>query len=271
MLFARFLNRLSTVKQVEDAFGVPVLGNIPWTEEEGPPLIKDHHSRSPIVELNRWLCTNLYYAVGNTPFQSLVITSPTVGEGKSTVTANLGTALIMLNGMANKRVLIIDADMRGATQNKFFKIDPRPGLTDVLVSTHTLEETVRPIGIEGLSLLPSGLSPPDTTALLGSPEMGILLAEAKTQYDFVLLDTPPALYVPDAAVLASRVDGVLIVAAYGMTGRNDAINLTRVLTRARANVLGVVLNRDRRIDPNALRYYSRKYWIDPRWRPDDHP
>ena len=168
-----FDDRINTAEEAERVLHQPTLGLIPMIEEEGLRLIRDISTFSPLMEAYRSLRTNINFAAVGTPIRSLVVTSSVPAEGKSTTVANLAMAM----ALDNKRVIVVDADLRRPSVHKLFKIDSSPGLTDILVGTHEVSETIRESGVPGVSVIPAGSPPPNPAELLGSAAMGALLAQ----------------------------------------------------------------------------------------------
>lgn len=237
---------------VENELGIPALGFVPIIEEEDRRLIRDTHIFSPVTESYRSLRTNLRF-VAEQPLRSLLVTSAAPHEGKSTVAANLATAM----AMENRRVVVVDADLRRPTQHKLFKVKPSPGLTDVLNGTHAVNDAIHATENANISVIPAGTVPPNPNELLGTDALPRLLGELKNRFDLVLLDSPPMLAVSDAALVACQVDGVLVVLAQGETKRVHARDTVKLLGRARATVLGAVLNRIDGPPGSYYTYYSR--------------
>ena len=249
-----FDDRINSPEEAERVLRMPNLGHIPMIEEEGLRLIKDISAFSPLMESYRSLRTNINFAAVGSPIRSLVVTSSVPAEGKSTTVANLAMAM----ALDSKRVIIVDADLRRPSQHKLFKIDSSPGLTDLLVGTHTIEEVMRDTGVAGVSVIPAGSPPPNPAELLGSAAMGHLLATLEASADVVLFDSPPALAVADSVVLASRTNGVVLVIGYGETKKTNTRKAIEILSRANAHVLGTVLNR---MDGPSSGYYYGKYYV----------
>lgn len=249
-----FDDRINSPEEAERVLRLPSLGHVPMIEEEGLRLIKDISTFSPLMESYRSLRTNINFAAVGTPVRSIVVTSSVPAEGKSTTVANLAMAM----ALDNKRVIIVDADLRRPSQHKLFKIDSSPGLTDILVGTHDLEEVIRPSSVPGVSAIPAGSPPPNPAELLGSAAMGQLLAKLESIADIVLFDSPPALAVADSVVLSARTGGVLLVIGYGETKKTNTKKALDILFRANANVLGTVLNR---MDGPSSGYYYGKYYV----------
>lgn len=200
-------------------------------------LVTISSPRSPISEAYRTLRTNLQFVSLDKPLHSLLVTSSGPGEGKSTVLANLAVAI----AQTEKRVILVDCDLRRPTLHKLFGLGHKKGLTTMMVDDNAmtappLQETAVP----GLSLLASGTLPPSPSDLLGSQRMDRVLAVLKEQADMVLLDAP-VLAVSDAAILATKADGVLLVVSAGQTRRESVQVAKTKLEKVNANLVGAVL------------------------------
>lgn len=249
-----FDDRINSPEEAERVLRLPSLGHVPLIEEEGLRLLKDTSTFSPLMEAYRSLRTNINFAAVGNPVRSVVITSSVPAEGKSTTVANLAMAM----ALESKRVIVVDADLRRPSQHKLFRLDSSPGLTDILVGTHTVEEVLRETGVENVRVLPAGSPPPNPAELLGSAAMGRLLSTLEGMADIILLDSPPTLAVADSIVLASRTHGALLVVGYGETKKTNTKKALDLLSRANANVLGTVLNR---MDGPSSGYYYGKYYV----------
>lgn len=246
-------DRINSPEEAERVLRLPNLGHVPLVEEEGLRLIRDISTFSPLMESYRSLRTNINFAAVGSEMRSIVVTSSVPAEGKSTTAANLAMAM----ALDGKRVIIVDADLRRPSLHKLFRTDSSPGLTDVLVGTHEIEDVVRSSGVENVSVIPAGSPPPNPSELLGSARMGELIGRLQEIADVVLFDTPPTLAVADSVVLASRTDGVLLVIGYGETKKANSKKALDHLRRANARVLGTVLNRVE--GPNSGYYYGKYY------------
>lgn len=208
---------------------------------EGIRLITAVHSKSSISEQFRTLRTNISFMAIDHPIKTLALTSASVSEGKSTVTDNLAVVWAQ-NG---QQVLLVDADLRRPTLHGTFDLDNREGLTTILTSqakTINLNQIIQPSGINNLSLLTSGPTPPNPAELLNSQRMRDLLAAAKNRYDMVIVDVPPMLEVTDTQVIAHNLDAVVLVIKQGQTQKLGAKRAVELLKLAHANLLGYVMN-----------------------------
>ncbi|HEC33363.1 MAG TPA: polysaccharide biosynthesis tyrosine autokinase [Chloroflexi bacterium] len=194
--------------------------------------------RSPAAEAYRALRTNLTFAALDKPLETLVITSATPGEGKSTTLANL--AVTMAQG--ERRTIMVDADLRRPSLHEIFGVSNGRGLTTMFVEPEALENPpLAETGVEGLLLLPSGPLPPNPADLLGSRRMEEVIATLRKRADILLLDAPPVVAVTDSAVLGTKVDGVLLVVSSGRTRRDHAQRARELLERVHVRVVGAVL------------------------------
>jgi tyrosine-protein kinase Etk/Wzc len=208
------------------------------TGPEPTPLLVVAEGRSTAAEAYRTLRTNLIFSQTGRALKSVIITSASPGEGKSTTASNLAAAFAQ-QGM---RVLLVDADLRRPTVHNIFGTPREPGLTQVLVGQMELAEAVRESPVPGLSLLTAGVLPPNPAELLGSPVMRELMRVMGDAFDMVILDTPPVMAASDSSVLASMVDGVVLVVRAGRTERSLAQQAVRQLMSVGARVLGAALN-----------------------------
>jgi non-specific protein-tyrosine kinase len=202
------------------------------------------------------------------PIHTLLVTSPSPEEGKSTVSSNLG--VILAQGGA--RVVIIDADLRRPKQHKLMGINNRKGITELFTySQPVLNGNLQKTEIENLFALPSGKIPPNPSELLGSAKMVQILEQVEKQAEMIIIDSPPVLAVTDAVVLAQRVDGVLIVMKPGVTKFQAMKQAIDQLQRIGANILGVVLN-DVEIKRSGYKYayYKGYYYADHRYYGDNN-
>jgi capsular exopolysaccharide synthesis family protein len=209
-------------------------------------MLADPHS--PAAEAYRSLAATVQFAYADRQLQTIGITSAAAGEGKSNTTANLAIAL----AEGGRRVIVVDADLRRPGQHTLFGLDRKDGLSNMLMGDQTqlpLLDTQTP----GVRVLTSGPTPANPLEALGSRRFDHVLALARAQADFVLVDTPPAGALADAAVLAPRLDGMLLVVSAGRTKRDLARRAREQLERVNANLLGVVLT-DVREDDKLYKY-----------------
>lgn len=204
-----------------------------------PNLITLTDPRSPAAEAYRTLRTNLYFSSLDRALETLLVTSAAPGDGKSTTLSNL--AVTMAQG--EKRTILVDADLRRPALHKLFGVSNNLGLTTMVVQEETLAQPpLVETGVDNLWLLPSGPLPPNPAEILGSRRMEDIIAALKTHADIILFDAPPVIAVTDAAVLGTKVDGVLLVISAGKTRREHALRAKETLKRVQVRLVGAVLN-----------------------------
>lgn len=203
-----------------------------------PHLVSYFNPLSPLAEAYRRLRTNVLYAQLDSPLKSFLVTSPNPSEGKSTTIANLAVAF----AQAEKKVLLVDADMRRPTIHTHFGLSKNPGITDLFVGASTFEEVVNKGVAENLDVLCCGTTPPNPAELLGSKRMQDFIKQMTIKYDLVLFDSPPLLAVTDAAILSTIVDGAILVVSAGTTRAAAIHRATEFLSTVGGKMLGVVLN-----------------------------
>lgn len=201
-------------------------------------LVTLSQPRSPASEAYRTLRTNIQFASLDKPLKTLLVTSTDPGEGKSTTLANLAVTM----SQAGNQVIVVDCDLRRPNLHRLFGRDNASGLTTMMTESAAREQPpLQDTGVPNLRLLASGPLPPNPSELLSSRRLDEIMARLTQEADIVLIDTPPTVAVTDAAILASKVDGVLVVMQAGKTKRDLARRARLLLEKAKANVLGVVL------------------------------
>lgn len=213
-----------------------------------------------LVESYKTLRTNLMLSLspkeGEIKCHKVLLTSSEPGEGKSTTSVNLAITLVQMQA----RVLIIDADMRKPTVHKYFGLESRMGLSNLLSAMNTKQQCVHEIeNIPGLCVIPAGILPPNPSELLGSNAMKKLLAEFEREYDYIIVDTPPINVVADALSVVHEVDGVVFVVAQDRTGYPEVSRALETLKFANANVIGAVLNHAQTAKHSGSYNYRYKY------------
>jgi capsular exopolysaccharide synthesis family protein len=207
-------------------------------DEKLSELITISEPRSPISEAYRTLRTNLDFASLDRALKTLVVTSAGVGEGKSTTLANLA----VVSAQAGRKVILVDADLRRPTLHQIFGLGNETGLTTVMVDDAALADPpLQETGVEDLSVLTSGPLPPNPADLMDSRRMEEVVAALAERADQVFFDTPPVVAVTDAAVLSTKVDGVLLVISAGKTRREYARTAVHRLEQIKARLVGTVL------------------------------
>ncbi|MDY7042483.1 MAG: polysaccharide biosynthesis tyrosine autokinase, partial [Chloroflexota bacterium] len=241
----------------KEVAGLSVLGAVPKMSSRRKTWAGANRFRYPEIEAIRNLRTNIFLATPGKPLDTLLVTGPEVADGKSFATANLGLT-IAVTGM---RVVLVDADLRNPTLHELFDLPNVAGLSELLKGDSAIPESWPPVelqqtSVSNLFLLSSGRPPADPAALLVSPRLPALLQALKQYADVVIVDSPPALIAPDAAIMASVVDGTVLVVSEGRTSSGAVTKAQALLTsRNGVNLLGVAFNRVK-LD-GAYAYYSR--------------
>jgi polysaccharide biosynthesis transport protein len=238
---------LKTPDEVVNKLKLPVLGVIFSHPGNGHP-VTEAEPRSPVSEAFRSLRTNIRYADVDHPIRSILVTSPTESEGKTTVSANLAVVLAHAGGS----VVLLDADLRRPMVHRRFGLHNVVGLTNLLLRPDlSLDGALQSTSIPGLGVVTSGDLPPNPSEILGSQKMVSLLDKLLQQDHMVVIDSPPVLPVSDAAILAPNTQGVLLVIQPGSTNVAAARQAIENLRHVNAHILGVVLNN---VDLKASRY-----------------
>lgn len=246
-----------TVKNQEDLetlVRVSTLGIVPLMKPEDLQRIFSGEKDMTIpTDSFRMLRSNVRFFALDQPLKTLMVTSAIPGEGKSTVVYNLAVAF----AQTEKKVLIIDADLRNSALHRFCKLSRTPGLTNAMVEDMPLGEVIRATGVPNLSIITGGATSPNPVELLESKKMHRLMEQLKAQYDIIIIDTPPVGTLPDGMVLATTLDGVLIVASAGQTPRGALQRTIRALSMGKSRILGAVLNK---LDYKKHDYYYYYYY-----------
>ena len=205
-----------------------------------PNLLTELDSRSPVAEAYRVVRTNLEFAHSGSPYQTMLVTSGSAGEGKSTTAANL--ALVF--AQTGRRVILVDADLRRPSLHRLFDLPNSVGLSTLFVmDAPELSAVLRMTPLDNLLLMPCGPLPPNPAELLSSPRMRQIIELLKKQADFVIFDSPPILGVADSSALAPRLDGTILVVESGRTRRSTLLSTVQALRQVNATLWGVVLNK----------------------------
>jgi capsular exopolysaccharide synthesis family protein len=199
-------------------------------------LVAQRDPRSSAAEAYRTLATNIQFSSLDRPVRSLLVTSASPDEDKSVVLANLAVTL----ARTGHRVIAVDCDLRRPRLHALFGVDEAPGLTTMILD-ETLPPPLQPTGVPNVRVLASGPQPPNPAEVLGSERMVRAIERIVADADYVLFDAPPVTAVSDAAMLAPRLDGVLLVVDSGKTRRETGRRAKEQLERVGARLLGVAL------------------------------
>lgn len=201
-------------------------------------LITVVNPKAVVSEQFKTIRTNINFSMPDKDLKTLLITSSTPSEGKSTVSSNVAVVF----AQEGKRVLLVDADMRKPTVHHTFKLNNTCGLANVLTRQATIDDVIYESGIEGLRVMTSGPIPPNPAELLTSQMMAMMMQEVAHQYDVVIFDAPPILSVTDAQILSNKCDGTILVVNAGVAEKAGVVKAKEALTASQANIVGVVLN-----------------------------
>jgi len=213
-------------------------------------LITLTNPRSAASEAYRTLRTNLLFSSLDKPLHTLVVTSSAPEEGKSTALANLAVTL----AQGGRKTILADCDLRRPSQHTLWGLEREPGLTNYLLGDRK-DIPLQDVGVENLQVLTAGMLPPNPADLLGSARMDDLIASLAKKADIVLFDAPPVIAVTDAALLASKLDGALLIMRAGKTRRDHADQAKELLERIKVRVVGVALL-DAHVDAGVGGYYG---------------
>jgi len=249
------------IQEIEAILGLPFLALIPkerrsTNQQTAAKTVAQRNisvlsdPKSQFAESFRSLRTSILLARTGKPPKIILLTSATPSEGKTTTAINLASVL----AQEDKKVLLIDADLRRPSVHHRFGIPGRVGLSSVLAGAVKFEDAVQHVpGFPNISVLPSGPVPPYPAEMLNSNTMRDLLHNVGETYSHIVIDSPPVLSVTDAAVLASMSDAVIVVIRHGKTNRNVMRNCRDLLLRTGAPIAGLVLNA---VDLSSTQYYG---------------
>ena len=288
-----FDTSMGSIEDVEELLKVPVLGLIPllWDDTRGKKskkhvelpssredrmkdLITHFDPQSMGAEAFRGLRTNLQFLRLEKKGKLFLITSSFIQEGKTFNSVNLALSL----AQAGNKILLVDGDLRRPLVHKVFGLDSEPGITDVVLGNYQWTEVTNTIsdlmlgefkiddilltpGMDNLHIMTAGVLPPNPTEILNSSRFQQFLHEAREEYDFIFIDSPPVLPVADPAELAPLVDGVFLVYTVGKIGRGVLKRAKSTLDNVEANILGVIMNRVKAdTGPEYLQYHNQYYY-----------
>ncbi len=246
-----------TVKQAAEIekLGLPALGSVPTLDIPRDVLYLEQDPQGMGGEAFRKLRTSLGFLGVEVPLRTILVTSPGPTEGKTTIAVNLAAAF----AFGGLRTLLVEADLRRPSLHVIFEMRGTKGLTTAIVGQISSAEAVASTDVPNLSVMLAGAIPPNPVELLGSEQMSELLEKMKKQFDVLIVDSPPLIPVADPAVLASRCDGVLLVARAGKTDRQRLSDSSQIVERVGGRLLGIVLNFVRRGEDDLNYGYYYQY------------
>jgi capsular exopolysaccharide synthesis family protein len=243
--FARiyFLGLLPTIKGDRKKRG----GDI---KDIGRDLYIFRHPKSQIAEHSRIIRTNLLFMLPEKKLQTILITSPSPQEGKTTVAINLGITM----AASGSRIILVDSDMRRPRLHKTFGIPHESGLSSYLIGASAMTDIVKRTEVDNLDVIPCGPMPPNPSEILHTVNFKEFLKEIKTLYDAIIFDSPPILAVADAQIISASTDGTILVAKAGGTTRESLVNSKQRVEGVSGSVLGCIMN-DLDLESRMYRYY----------------
>ncbi len=264
-----------TIKDENDVLniGVPVFGTIPVLTQskkssgmfgilksdivasQDSKLLTKHSEKSPVAEAYRSLKTSLAFIAKDKSKKIFVISSPSSAEGKSLTSINLAISF----AQGGFKTLVLDCDLRRATQHRFFEFSRKPGLTNYLFDEVPLEAIIRRTPLPDLYLIPAGSSPPNPAEMVGSKKMSDFLDKIYDQYDIILIDSPPIMACVDSRVLAAKTDGMIIIAKVESTSYKAIVHAISLVKRVNVDILGIILNQTERKYGYGY-YYAYRYY-----------
>jgi capsular exopolysaccharide synthesis family protein len=256
-LFEHLDDTIKQSDELESQLGLPVLGIIPDTKETaGGQLFQENlDTRSHFAEAYRSLRTALQFSTAEGMPRVLMVTSPSMGEGKSTTSLSLAMQIAQLG----KKVLLIDGDLRKASLHTTLELPNSLGLTNYLAGDAKPVDITQSTGIPNLFLITSGPLPPNPAELVSSTKMVSLLSLAAEKFDHVIIDGPPVLGLADAPLLGSIADATVLIVESGGTRRDFARGAIKRLRGTRTHLLGGVLTK-MQARGQSYDYYSGHYY-----------
>jgi len=256
-----------TVKDADSiqiALGLPLLGVIPLLDRKTVPLISAPAGEGRrkalyfLREAYNILAHNIKLGSLDQPMRSLMITSSIPGEGKTYLAANLAISL----AQSGKNVLLVDTDYPRPEIYKLFNLDNEMGLTEIVTGQTTIEEALKPSGVDGLWVITTGPKPSNTTQLFDSSQFKEFIKEASKLFDLVIFDTPPVFSLNDPVILGGLVDRTVVIAAAGEISKQMLKQAVTALERGNARLMGVVLNK-MKMEGTQYYYYYHSYTQPP--------
>ena len=244
-----------SVEQVEEVLQMPILGSVEETKNLKEELVVATNPKEIISEQIRTIRTNLQFTSADEKIKTILITSSIPSEGKSFISSNLATAF----AQNNKKVLIVDCDMRKGRVNKIFKISNRIGLSNLLAykedDEENLEDYVFKTKIDNLYIIPRGKVPPNPSELLNSQKTAKLISLLSEIFDYIIFDGPPVNGLSDSLIMSDYVDRTIVVTSLNSAPIELLESTKKMLTNVNAKVAGVIVNKVPRRKSSGKSYY----------------
>lgn len=201
-------------------------------------LLDYSNKNNTLTEVFRGIRTNIEYANIDTDKKVIMVTSSKMGEGKSTIITNLAISFAQLE---QKKILLVDCDLRRPNLHKIFNISNSNGLTDILLRNKDMDECIKKVN--GIELITSGDTPKNPSEILASKRMKNFVEKIKNNYDYIFIDTPPIVVVTDAEVLSSICDGAVLVIGYNEVDKSKVELSKSKLEHLKVPILGAIINK----------------------------
>ncbi len=240
-------NTIKTEKDIEEYIELKSLGKIPMNLDKKEEIVDRTNAKSYVTECINTIRTNILYMNSVKTAKTILVTSCREQEGKSWTSANIATSF----AETNKKVLLIDADLRKGRSNKIFNIEETEGLSNYLYfmtgetrgDLELAEKYIKETEVPNLHILTNGNIPPNPAELLESSNMKALLAMLKKLYDIIIIDSPPCMLVTDSVILSTVVDSTILVANSESTKINELIKVNKSIEMVGGNLIGAILNK----------------------------
>ncbi len=262
--FAEYLDdTIKTPEDVEKKVYLPPLGLVPNFAEDKSPIQVEHvshvDSSLPISEAYRSIRTFLLLSSGGKPPRVMMITSPNRGEGKTTTSINTAISLTQ----SSYKVLLIDADMRKPRLHKIFELDNTVGISTYLSGNIDISDgLIKLTDIKNLHIITSGPIPPNPAELLSSYKFRELIQNVYSDFNFIIIDTPPVLGIADPLIVSRQTDGVILIVRSGKSAKHAVRETKRIIEGVNAKILGVILNSVSQSSMRYSYYYYKYYYTD---------
>ena len=244
-----------STEQVEEILQMPILGSVEETKNLKDELVVATNPKEIISEQIKTIRTNLQFTSADEKIKTILITSSIPSEGKSFISSNLATAF----AQNNKKVLIVDCDMRKGRVNKIFKVSNRIGLSNLLAykedNEENLEEYVYKTKIDNLYVIPRGKVPPNPSELLNSQKTVKLISLLSEIFDYIIFDGPPVNGLSDSLIMSDFVDRTIVVTSLNSAPVELLENTKKMLNNVNAKVAGVIVNKVPRRKGSSKSYY----------------
>lgn len=219
-------------------------------QDSQPAILVD--TNSIIAEQFKMVRTNIEFSSIDDELKTIAVSSINPSAGKTTISSNLATSF----ASQDKKVLLVDADLRRPTVHKVFALDNQMGLSSLFTQKYIeFTDVVQQTYVENLDILTSGIIPPNPSEMLSSKKMLSLIKELEQAYDLVIFDLPPVTAVADAQIVSGKVDGTIFVLRRGVDSRDHIKKSKELMNSANANVIGAIFNRE---EDKGVHYYYYK-------------